>query len=119
MIGTERELGTIACTGEGATNWVKSQLEQAGLRTYRSFDLRTARLGSTDCACPYHGTDRCDCQMVVLLVYLESLGAPATVVLHGHQGRTWVTLAEVPGADVAETIVQALTPTLLESDKMA
>lgn len=68
MTGTEIELGTITCTGEPATRWVRSRLERAGLRTFRSFDLRTTRLAGSGCACPYHGADLCDCQMVVLLL---------------------------------------------------
>lgn len=118
MTGTEIELGSLTYTGERANNWVKSQLEHAGLRAFRSFDLRTTRLAGSDCACPYHGTDLCACQMVVLLVYPEWMGAPATVVLHGHQGRTWVTLVEVPGADLEETIIQALAPARVEPDRV-
>lgn len=117
MTGTEMELGLIALTGEPATQWVRSRLEHAGLRTYRSFDLRTARLSSSDCACPDHGSDLCDCQMVVLLVYPGRQGVPATVILHGHQGQTWVTLAEGSETALEDTITGALALARLEPDE--
>lgn len=72
--------------------------------------MRTTRLAGSGCTCPYHGTDLCDCQMVVLLVYQEWMGAPATVVLRGYQGQTWAILAEVPEAKLEETIIQSLAP---------
>lgn len=105
MTGTE--LGMIKCGGDEASNWVTGRLEAAALRVYRSFDLRSARNASSTCACPYHGTAACDCQMVVLLVY-DKQGAPATVVLHGHQGQTWMMLADAPDAELATTIEDAL-----------
>ena len=52
-----------------ALQWTKQQLLQAGLRSIQTFDLHTARLALHDCPCPNHGTEECDCQMVVLLVY--------------------------------------------------
>lgn len=103
------ELGTIACTGDEASSWIIARLEGAGLRVYRSFDLRSARAVDNSCACPYHGTEACDCQMVVLLVY-EGQGTPATLVLHGHQGRTWMSLVEAPHAGLQASITNALEP---------
>jgi len=105
MKGTE--LGVINLGGDEATAWVTLGLEEAALQVYRSFDLRSARAVSGTCACPYHGTDACDCQMVVLLVYQEQ-GTPATIVLHGHQGRTWIQLVDAPNAELATTIEDAL-----------
>lgn len=103
------ELGTIPCVGHDAADWVSSKLEGAALRVYRSFDLRSTRAVEASCACPYHGTQACDCQMTVLLVY-EGQHAPATVVLHGHLGITWMVLAEAPDAELQATIVEALAP---------
>ena len=105
MTGTE--LGVIDCGGEKATDWVTSRLEGAALRVTPTFDLRSARAVSSTCACPYHGTEVCDCQMVVLLVY-HGQRPPATVVLHGHQGRTWMVLAEAPNAGLEAEITAAL-----------
>lgn len=106
---TEIELGTIECTGDEANNWVSTQLERAGLHVYRSFDLRSARAVDNSCTCSYHGTEACDCQMVVLLVY-EGQGTPATLVLHGHGGRTWMSLVEVPHTGLRASITDALAP---------
>jgi len=75
--------------------WTKKQLSQANLRAVQTFDLHTARIGLHDCPCPNHGTDECDCQMVILLVYGDS-GEPVTLILHGNDGQTWVSMADTP-----------------------
>ncbi len=72
--------------------WVSQQLTSASFRVVQTFDLRVARLAHPDCPCPHHGTDDCNCQMVVLLVYRKQ-DDPATLVIHGQDGRTWVSLA--------------------------
>ena len=81
----------------------KGQLSQAGLRAMQTFDLHAARIGLQNCPCPNHGTDECDCQMVVVLVY-QKYGdvsppldtSPVTLILHGNHGQTWLSLAEDP-----------------------
>lgn len=103
------ELGAIPYAGDDAATWVSGRLERAALRVYRSFDLRSARAVDGNCTCPTHGTEACDCEMIVLLVY-EGQRAPATVVLHGHLGKTWMVLAEAPNATLQATIVEALAP---------
>jgi hypothetical protein len=75
--------------------WTKKQLLQADLRPIQTFDLHTARLAMHDCPCPNHGTDLCDCQMVVLLVY-GNAAEPATLILHGNDGQTWASIASDP-----------------------
>ena len=77
-------------------NWVNQQLTGAGLHAVQTFDLQVARLAHTDCACPHHGTAECNCQMVVLLIYLEK-GDPVTLVIHGQDNRTWLSLASPTG----------------------
>jgi hypothetical protein len=74
-----------------ALQWANQQLAGAGLRTVRTFDLQDARAGSHDCSCPHHGTEQCDCQMVILLVYGSS-NKPITLILHGNNGKTRLTL---------------------------
>ena len=71
----------------------KKQLSQAGLWTAQTFNLNTARLGMNNCSCPNHGTEACDCQMIVLLVYGEVV-EPATLILHGNNGKTWISIAD-------------------------
>ena len=72
--------------------WVNQQLTSTGFRVVQTFDLQVARLAHPDCPCPHHGTDDCNCQMVVLLVYGKQED-PATLVIHGQDSRSWVSLA--------------------------
>lgn len=78
-----------------ALQWVRTQLALADLRLIQTFDLQTARLAMHDCTCPNHGTDECDCQMVVLLVY-GTAADPATLIVHGYDGQTWISIANDP-----------------------
>jgi hypothetical protein len=85
--------------------WLRQRLSQAGLRVMQTFDLNTARLDLEDCPCPQHGTDKCDCQMIVLLVYGKDSG-PATLILHGNDGQTWLSLIHTP-AQKADSSIRA------------
>ncbi|MDO9301235.1 MAG: hypothetical protein Q7T89_07620, partial [Anaerolineales bacterium] len=77
----------------------------------QTFDLHAARAGSHDCPCPNHGTNKCDCQMVVLLVY-GNASEPVTLILHGNDGRTGISIADNPqqraGIKLLTSIQQAL-----------
>ena len=102
-----------------ALQWTKKQLLEAGLHPIQTFDLHAVRVGLHDCPCPHYGTDDCDCQMVVLLVYGKA-SEPLTLILHGHDEQTWFSIAENPlhGADtrLITAIRQALeikTPALV------
>src|SRR5690349_3807482 len=59
--------------------WATRRLEEAGYQTVRTFDLQASRLAQFDCPCPHHGTEKCDCQMVVLLVY-KGKRNPSTMI---------------------------------------
>ena len=83
-------------TCEQVQGWVTKQLTEAGLRVKQTFDLHIARLAHPECPCPHHGTDECDCQMVVLLVYRKH-EAPATLVIHGQDERTWLSMESATG----------------------
>ena len=76
---------------EDTVRWAKKQLSQANLRAVQTFDLHAAWEGLQDCSCPNHGSDECDCQMVVLLVYGKT-NEPVTLILHGNDGQTWISL---------------------------
>ena len=93
--------------------WVTESLKNAGLRVVTSFNLQSARAAASPCTCPHHGTADCDCQMVVLLVY-GSDSSPATLVAHGHDGQTWLSLVETPeqqpSPKLKESIELALKP---------
>jgi hypothetical protein len=76
-------------------HWLEQRLLGSGLRAVRTFDLRQARAAAAGCTCPHHGTATCDCQMIVLLVYGHA-GPPASLVMHGNDGRTWISLVGSP-----------------------
>ena len=75
-----------------AETWVKEKLTSAGFLVVPTFDLQVARSAHPECPCPHHGTDECNCQLVILLVYGKRAD-PATLVLHGQDGKTWISLA--------------------------
>jgi hypothetical protein len=76
--------------------WVNRQVAGAGFRAVQTFDLQVARLAHPDCPCPHHGTDDCNCQMIVLLIY-QKKGDPVTLVIHGQDDRTWLSLVNPTG----------------------
>jgi len=104
---------------DSAIDWVTREISGIGLQIVRTFDLHVARLAHGDCPCPHHGTDQCDCQMVVLLVYgnggyTSSKNQPVSLVAHGHNGQTSFSVVDNPQqrADphIETAIRQALTP---------
>lgn len=97
-------------------------LRAVELRVEQSFNLRSALAGVPACACPHHGTAHCDCQYNVLLVYGQAR-MPVSVVVHGHDDRTWIALADCPeGGAVSELvarIMQALAALLVSTPQQA
>ena len=100
-------------TCEQVQAWVNGQLVGAGFRVVQTFDLKVARLAHPGCPCPHHGTDDCNCQMIVVLVYGKQ-GDPATLVIHGQDGRAWLSLAVPVGGhgnqQLEALIRRTLTP---------
>ena len=99
------------CPCDEALPRVSKQLKDAGLRTVQTFDLHSVMSGTHGCSCINHGTEECDCQMVVLLVYGGAV-EPETLILHGDNKRTWISLADSiihsPNAQLQLTIQKAL-----------
>ena len=79
-------------TCEQVDAWVRAKLTEAGWRVVPTFDLQIARLAHPDCPCPQHGTEACSCQLVILLVYGKQ-ESPATLVIHGQDGKSWISFA--------------------------
>ena len=102
---------SIYCPCDEALPGVSQQLREAGLQTVQTFDLHSAMTGAHGCSCPSHGTQDCDCQMVVLLVY-GAAAEPVTVILHGNSRQTWVSFADTaiqnPNSQLQITIQKAL-----------
>jgi hypothetical protein len=94
---------------------IRRELGRAGFRVEQSFDLRSALTLVPNCPCPHHGTARCDCQYTVLLIYGPA-PTPVTLVVHGHDHRCWIGLADDPegrdapalAADILHTLAVAL-----------
>jgi len=107
------QLVTLQANYDEMTTRAAQLLSGAGLRVVRSFDLRSARMTHAECTCPHHGMAECTCQFVVLLVYGQG-SRPVTLVAHGHDGQTWLSLVDIPQqpADMklAAKIAQALSP---------
>src|SRR6266511_5213051 len=79
-------------TFDQADEWVRETLTNGGFRVVPTFDLQIARLAHPDCSCPHHGTEQCSCQLVILLVY-GTQEEPATLVIHGQDGKTWISFS--------------------------
>lgn len=88
-----------------AVPYFVERMQQAGLTVMRTFDLRETRIEETACNCPNHGTEKCDCELVVLLVYGKDT-QPASIVAHGHHGQTWFSLVDSFGAVNSRLVTQ-------------
>ena len=69
-------------------------LSDAGFQVTRSFDLQDARAelrAPEECPCPNHGSAICNCQYVVLIVNKPGED-PSSLVIHGHDDRTLISL---------------------------
>jgi len=106
-----KQLLTIPLEWEAAVAQLIRRLKAEGLQVIRSFDLKTARMAHTECACPHHGTEECDCQMVVLLVY-EGMGQPITMVAHDFEGKTQISIEYSPPPESNRLLEAAILQTL-------
>ena len=102
---------TIPLECEAAVAQIIRRLKAEGLQVIRSFDLKTARMAHTECTCPHHGTEQCDCQMVVLLVY-EGTGQPITMVAHDFEGKTHISIEYSPPPESNRLLEAAILQTL-------
>lgn len=103
----------LNCDCDEAVSEVIDNLHGCGLRAMISFDSRLTREMATPVVCPHHGTAVCDCRIVILLIY-ETDSRPATLLAHGQDGETWISLVIAPGqrpsAPLENKIRQALSP---------
>ncbi len=68
-------------------------LLRRGYRMLRSFDLQSAVARHAEgCACPFHGTEHCTCQYVVLLAYPigTPMATPRVLTIHTYEGMTQI-----------------------------
>lgn len=99
---------------QNAIAGITHDLTLAGLQVIQSFDLQVARAAHTHCTCPHHGTDQCDCQMVILMVYDKDT-QPISLVLHGHDGETHLAFVDHPAQQADKNIVAAVMQILRSS----
>jgi hypothetical protein len=81
------------------------RIQQSGLQVVRTFDLHETGVEEATCTCQNHGTEKCDCQMMVLLIYGKEK-TPASLVAHGHNGQTWFSMVEFLGGTNARLEAQ-------------
>jgi hypothetical protein len=105
VINQNRPILYLQQPWDHAVPYFVERLKQSGLQVIRTFDLHETRVNETSCTCPHHGTEKCDCQMVVLLVYGKE-NQPASMVAHGHNGQTWFSLVEFLGGTNARLETQ-------------
>ncbi|HEX7974787.1 MAG TPA: hypothetical protein VF498_10290 [Anaerolineales bacterium] len=81
--------------GDEAIAGVYHLLSHAGLQVVQTFDFQAARLSHPQCTCPHHGTEKCDCQMVILLIYGNGHD-PVSLMAHSHDGQTLFAVVDTP-----------------------
>lgn len=74
------------------------RLQHQGLHVVTTFDFQLARAPHVECSCPHHGTENCNCQYVVLLVYEPQYGYAVyrTITVHGQDKQVWLSLLQRP-----------------------
>ncbi len=102
---------TIEKPGEKTIYWTIRLLENAGLQVIRTFDLREVRHSHPECPCPHHGTEGCDCQISVLLIY-HGEQSPASLLIHSFQETTWLYLVDTPEQPVDRALDLLIRETL-------
>ncbi len=82
-------------------------LERQELHAILTFDFQHARSPHVSCGCPHHGTEACNCQYAVLLVYDPQYGYEVyrTITIHGRDEQVWLSLLKKPAS--ARQIVPA------------
>jgi hypothetical protein len=104
----------LPATCEQTVTALTATLARHGYRVERSFDLRSALDHQPDCPCPHHGTERCTCQYVVLLIYeTTTLVPPALATAHECDGVTRLRVeAGQPGGRLSAHLLSAFDEAL-------
>ena len=108
--GSVENLGTIPMDCDEIAERLSRDFTASGLRVTRSFDLLSARQAMRNpegCPCPHHGTSSCSCQYIVLLVE-NAAGGRLTLVAHGHDGATHLSMDQLSLDPTVRAVVQQL-----------
>lgn len=105
MLTEERMDGTMDCTvhiewaNERLMPELLAALQRQGLHVITTFDFQLARAPHVECSCPHHGTETCNCQYVVLLIYEPQYDYAVyrTITVHGQDEQVWLSLLKRPG----------------------
>lgn len=100
---------------EETVAWAMQRLNACGFQVEQTFDLHAARMSQVDCPCPYHGTNDCTCQMIVLLVRGQRT-QPVTLVVHGHDCQTCLSMVDIENSAMGEDVIRALLPVMESSE---
>lgn len=101
---------TLNQSADAATTWTTNRLREHGFEIKQTFNLKTAQVLQDECSCPHHGSKDCTCQMVILLAYTQSEQQPVTIVIHGRDGKTCLSLADSGSKAINENIIHVLMP---------
>lgn len=115
MIGQDQPILCIRQPCETAVPIFVERLQRLGLSVLQTFDLHETRAEAAACTCQNHGTEKCDCQMVVLLIYGMDIH-PVSLIAHGHNGQTWFSLVEYLGSGNADLEAQICSAFFGEGD---
>jgi hypothetical protein len=109
MISTSHLL-TIKASSYVVVDQLTNVFKESGLQVIQSFDLQTAISAYSGCHCPHHGSEKCDCQMIMLILYREE-DEPIRLVAHGKDGTTHLGVIDNPQRKGIEKIVYLLKRT--------
>ncbi|MCG3209699.1 MAG: hypothetical protein FOGNACKC_03326 [Anaerolineae bacterium] len=96
----------LNCSCEDAARLTGETLARHCFKVVRTFDLRDAmRVQGTLCQCPYHGSETCTCNHIVLSVWQttesgQPASPPTQILISSHQGDTWFSLPALAGSPV-------------------
>jgi len=101
--------------GDEAVKTITEALCGHGFYVLRSFDLRSAMTAAeVGCECPHHGTEKCDCQFIVLLIYGDAT-EPLTLTTHSHNHQTRVQIVRDATMNPDPHFVECVMAVLLEA----
>ena len=101
--------------GDEAVKTITDALIGHDFYVLRSFDLRSALTAAeVGCECPHHGTEKCDCQYVVLLIYSAAV-EPITLTTHSHNNQTRVQIVRDATMNPDPHFVESVMAVLLEA----
>lgn len=90
-------------------------LRRQGLHVITTFDFQLARAPHVECSCPHHGTEICNCQYMVLLIYEPQCDYAVcrTLTVHGQDEQVWLSLLQHPEMPARDALSDAALETKL------